>query len=427
MTPPDSSSPALGRRYTLLMLTLLSAMNQLDRQLINILIEPIRREFSLSDLEIGFLVGLVFVAIYSILSIPAAIIAARYSRRNLLAASALVWGAMTMLCGAAQAYWHLLVARFGVGIGEAGGMPPSHSMISDLYRPGERATAMSVWAAGINGGVFCAFLFGGLIGQFYGWRAALVGAGALTVIAAVILRLTVREPVRVNDTPVQHVAQTTSSSLLRDTLRMAMCDPAVRHITIGASLAAIVSSASVAWLPSFFIRTHDMSIASVGAFLAVAIGIGGGIGTWFSGAASDFLRKRDVRWSLWLIAVILLVTKPFTFGYLLVDDKILALVLFVVPAFFGTAYVGTSIAVLHNRISNELRPMASALFLIVVNFVAMGAGPLLVGAMSDLVFNGFGEDALRYSLTVTQGVAIWGALHYYLAGRQLRQSADTAR
>lgn len=427
MITKHSSSPAKGRRYTLFILTILSAMNQLDRQLINILIEPIRLEFALSDLQIGFLVGLVFVAIYSVLSIPAAILAARYSRRNLLAASALVWGAMTIICGYAHAYWHLLVARFGVGIGEAGGMPPSHSMISDLYRPEERATALSIWAAGINGGIFLAFLFGGLVGQFYGWRWALIGAGALTVLTAILLRLTVREPARVQDRRIQTSDGATPAALLRDTVRLAIRDLAIRHIVIGATLAGIVGYASLAWIPSFLVRTHNMNIADIGVYLAVLVGIGGAVGTWLTGAASDRLRKRDIRWSLWLIGATLLFTKPFAFGFLLVDNKTIALALFILPAALGAAYVGTSIAVLHNRIPAELRPMASALFLLVVNFVGFGFGPLLVGALSDFVFDDFGTDALRYSLAVTQCVAIWGAFHYYWAGLQLARPSDSKR
>jgi len=423
MTQP--SRPAKGRHYTLVVLTMLSALNQLDRQLLNILIEPIRHEFSLTDLQIGFLVGLVFVSIYSVLSIPAAVIATRGSRRNLLVASAAVWGAMTIMCGYAQNYWQLLAARLGVGLGEAGGMPPSHVMISDLYRPEERATAMSVWAAGINGGIFFAFLFGGVIGQFYGWRTALIGAGILTMLAALVARLTVREPPRVHDHPAQKIAQGRPVSLLRQMLDVAMRDAAIRHITIGATLACVVGSASLVWIPSFLMRTHGLNIAGIGIYLAVVVGIGGAFGTWLAGAASDRVRKRDIRWSLWLIGVTLLATKPFAFGFLLVDNTALALALFVLPATLGAAYVGTSIAVLHNRVPAELRPMASALFLLVINFVGYGFGPLLTGALSDFVFDSFGTDALRYSLATIQCAAIWGALHFYWAGRQLARPSGS--
>jgi MFS family permease len=410
---------AAGRGYVLFMLTLLSAMNQLDRQLINILIEPIRHEFSLTDLQIGFLVGLTFVAVYTVLSIPAAVVAARHSRHLLLTVSALVWGGMTALSGFAQSFWHLLITRFGVGIGEAGGMPPSHAILSDLYRPDERATAMSTWAAGINAGVFLAFLFGGLVGHHYGWRWALLGAGALTTLSAVVLQLTVREPDRRHDGATEGLAPSTSYAIVTGTLDLLNRDPAMRHIVIGAALACMVGSSSVVWLPSFLVRSHHMTIAGVGIYLAFVAGIGGAIGTWLSGIASDRLRKRDIRWSLWLVAAVLIATKPFNFGFLLIGPTALALASFVLPAALGAAYVGPSLAALHNRVEPELRPMVSAFFLLIVNFVGFGFGPLLVGALSDIAFIHFGDDALRYSLIVTQGVAIWAAFHYYLAGRQL--------
>lgn len=420
-------TPGTSRHYALFLLTLLSAVNQLDRQLINILIEPIRQEFALTDLQIGFLIGLTFVAVYSALSLPAAVIAARRSRVTLLTVSALIWGGMTALCGLAHSYWHLLIARFGVGIGEAGGMPPAHAIISDLYRPEERATAMSTWAAGINGGIFLAFLFGGLVGHRYGWRWALIGAGLLTVALALILRLTIGEPARRSDSPSPRIGQSTSLAMVSATFRLLTCDPVMRHTVIGAALACIVGSSSLAWLPSFLVRSHSMTIAEIGVYLAVVAGIGGAIGTWLSGAASDALRKRDIRWSLWLVAVVLIMTKPFNFGFLLVDTTAPALASFVLPAILGGAYVGPSLAVLHNRVGTELRPMVSALFLLIVNFVGFGFGPLVVGALSDFAFADFGSDALRYSLVVTQFAAIWGAFHYYWAGRQLARSSGTFR
>src|SRR4051812_23115312 len=183
-----------SRHYVLTVLAVLSAFNQLDRQLIAILLEPIRREFALSDVELGLLSGLAFALLYAGLSISAATWAVRRNRRNLVAASALVWGAMTAFSGLAQSFWQLLAGRIGVGAGEAGAMPASHAMISDLYAPHERATAMAVWASGANIGVFLAFLAGGAIGQYYGWRAAFVACGLGTMFAALLTSVTVAEP-----------------------------------------------------------------------------------------------------------------------------------------------------------------------------------------------------------------------------------------
>jgi MFS family permease len=419
MTVSPGSEAGAGRRlsqrgYVMLLLTALSAMNQLDRQIMNILIEPVRREFGLSDVQLGLLAGLAFVALYSVLSVPAALHAMRYNRRNLLAASAALWGLMTVLCGFAQNYWHLLVTRLGVGVGEAGGMPPSHAIISDLYPPEQRATAMATWSAGINIGVFLAYLVGGYVGYRYGWRVAFYVAGGVTVLLALVLRFSVREPVRTVPIP-----RTTDGAAIRALTAM-WSDPVLRQLCLGATITTVVGYAALAWIPSYLVRSHDFNIAQAGAYLAFVAGIGGAIGTWLGGKLSDILRRRDVRWSLWLVAVIFAISKPLSIGFLTVDTTWLALALFILPGMFGTMFLGPSVAVLHNRVAPELRPVASAMFLMLVNLIGLGLGPLLVGAMSQWVFAAHGQDSLRYALVVMQMVGFWGAAHYYLAGRALR-------
>lgn len=160
-----------NRSYTLTILVALSAFNQLDRQLTSVLLEPIRHEFALSDVQLGLLSGPAFMVLFAGMSIPAAIWAVHASRRNLIAVAAAFWGGMTFLSGLAHSYWALIVGRIGVGLGEAGAMPASHALISDLYKPHERGGAMAAWSSGVNIGVFLAFLLGGMIGQMFGWRA----------------------------------------------------------------------------------------------------------------------------------------------------------------------------------------------------------------------------------------------------------------
>ncbi len=426
MTAQPSDPQLSTRGYVLFLLTALSAMNQFDRQLLNVLIEPIRHEFGLGDFQLGLLSGVAFAVIYTVLSIPAAIWAVRGNRRNLLAASAVVWGAMTACCGLVQSYWQLLIARFGVGVGEAGGMPPSHAMISDLYGAEERGAAMSTWSAGINIGVFFSFLVGGVVGRYYGWRAAFWVAGAVTVLLALLLRLTVREPPRIADRHGRSFAALPSRSLLMATIRTMLFEPVARHVVIGASVASVVTYASLTWFPSFLVRSHGMTLAEVGIYLAFVIGLGGAVGTWAGGRLSDRLRKRDIRWSLWLVALVLAGIKPFMFGFLLVDTTILALAIFLVPGIIGAVYIGPSLAVLHNRVPADLRPVASAVFLLIVNFLGLGLGPLLVGSMSQFVFAEAGPDALRYALVMVQVVGIWAAWHYYRAGARLASSARIA-
>lgn len=408
---------AASRGYMLAVLTALSALNQLDRQLVNILIEPIRREFDLTDVQIGLLSGLAFAAIYGVLSIPAALYAVRRGRRDLLALSAAVWGAMTVLCGLAQSYAQLLAARLGVGIGEAGGMPPAHAMISERYDPQERATAMAAWASGVNLGIFLAFLGGGLIGQHYGWRTAFFCAGALTVALAILLRLTVGEPARagggLEGSPVSSRAMLVA---LFDTLR---ADRILIHVVVGATLAATVGYSFLTWLPSFLIRSHGLGIAETGIYIALTAGALGAAGTWLGGFATERLQRRDARWALWLTAATLAIIVPFAISAFLARSTGLALALFAVHAALGAVFVGPSLAVLHNRVEAALRPVASAVFLLVVNCVGLACGPLGVGVLSQYAFAGEGDDSLRYALLAVELLVLWASAHYAVAGARL--------
>lgn len=411
---------ATPRGYTLALLTALAVCNHLDRQLMSILLEPVRTEFGLSDLQLGLLSGLAFAALYTTLGIPAGLWAARRGARMLIAVSAVVWGVMTMACGAAQSFAQLLLARLGVGIGEAGGMPASQAMISALYAPHERATAQAILSAGINVGVFVAFLVGGYIGQRWGWRIAFTLAGIPTVLLALLFWL-----IAGDSRPSHAAAATPRPRLLTDTLRLMWSDRALRHLCIGATLSATVGYGAIAWLPSYLARSHGMTIVSAGAYIAVVFGLGGAFGTWFGGWLSDLARRHDVRWSLWPVALAFVAAKPFSIAFYLTDDTTLALLLFVLPAVIGTIFVGPTVAVVHERVGAEARAPASAILLVIVNFIGLGLGPILVGAVSQFVFAPAGENSLRYALALIQIGGIWGALHYYLAGGHLPPARTT--
>lgn len=414
-----ASETQLGRGRTLLLLAGLASFNQLDRQIMNLMLEPIRREFGASDLQLGILSGVVFALVYSVFSIGAAAWVVRRSRRNLLVAATLVWGAMTAFSGFAQSFVHLLITRAGIGLGEAGGPPPSHAMISDLYRPHERASAMSTWHAGNNIGLCVALLAGGYAAQHFGWRGALITAGLLTVAYAFLLLVFVREPERMSDAGTPALTAPDAGILIRETANLILRDRALFHLAIAVGMTSVVALGAVAWLPSFLVRTHGMQIANVGLYLALVIGIGGAVGNYIGGRLSDYLRARDVRWSLWLVCCIILVTKPLIISSYLVGDLKLALALLALPAIVGGVFYGPSIAALHNRVPAASRAIASALLLLMVNVVGLGLGPLLVGGISDALAGSFGRESLRYSLAITQFLGVWGAFHFYFAGRAL--------
>jgi MFS family permease len=413
----------MPRPYLLSILTALSAFNFLDQQLMSILLEPVRHEFRLTDIELGLLSGVAFAALYTMLSIPAGLWAVNHSRRNLITLAALIWGLMTAACGFAQSFAQLIFFRIGVGIGEAGGLPPSQAWVSDLYKPGERATALAILAAGVNIGAFFAFLVGGSVGHRYGWRIAFVLAGMPPLLLALLLRVTVKEQW------VSTAAMARDSGslyMLGTTLRQMWTDLVLRQILLAAILAMTVGYGAIAWLPSYLVRSHHLNIAQAGAYLAVVIGLGGAVGSWLGGHISDRLRAVDVRWSLWFVAIVFVIARPFAMAFYWVDDTTFALALFVLPAAVGAIHIGPSVAVLHERVDAPLRPLASAVFLMVLTLVGMGAGPLAVGAMSDLVFAHYGEDSLRYALFVWQLVGLWAAVHFYFAGDKLRSDAAAA-
>lgn len=404
-----------SRRYTLLILTVYFALAHLDRQVLAITLAPIGREFALSDVQLGLLSGIAFALFFSTLGLPLALAASRFNRRNMIAITVVAWSAMTMLSGLAQSYWHLLVTRMGVGVGEAGALPASHALISDRYGPHERASAMGVFMSGANVGVALALVGGGFVAQYFGWRAALLLAGVPGLLLAAIIRLTVPEPER------QLSGGTTAVpglKLLRQTAADIARSAPMRLMFAATVLNAVTTFGMVAWLPTFLVRAHGMPLASVGLYLAVVIGCAGAIGTIAAGRLADRYGVRNPSWMAWVPGLLLLLAKPFAIAGLLTGSTQLALLLLIVPCIVGAAYVAPTIAVLHGRLDVRQRPIASALLLFGMNFIGMGLGPLIVGAVSD-AWGGMGAG-LTAGLIAVQFFGIAGIAIFVWAGRRMR-------
>ncbi|RAI36598.1 hypothetical protein CH338_17375 [Rhodoplanes elegans] len=418
---PHLPSDLAGYTRLLVVLTILSTFNQLDRQLTVILLEPIRCEFALSDVELGLLSGFGFAILHAGLSIPAAVWVVNRGRRNLVAVSTAVWGLATVASGLAQSFGQLLLGRIGIGIGagEAGVTPASHAMISDAFPQQERAGAMAVWSSGINLGVLLAFLVGGFVGQRYGWRAAFVGCGLATAAMALVVRFALAEPARAADRAADALRAMPSLALLALTIRTMWGEPALHHIVFGATITATVGYGAISWVPSFLVRVHGLDLATTGTYLALVIGVGGAGVVLLGGRLADRLQRFGLGWSLVAIGLWLIVVKPFGLMFYLTSSTTVALVAFVLPATAANAYLGPALAALHNGFPPTVRPAASAVFLIAVNLIGLGVGPLLVGALSQLVFAEAGPRSLGYALAVMQGLGAWGALHFILAGRWL--------
>jgi len=415
-------SPAY-KRFALAMLTAVYALNFIDRQILVILQEPIKADMALSDAQLGLLSGFAFAVIYVTAGIPIAYWADRGNRRNVISLAVAVWSGMTAVSGLAQNYGQLLLARVGVGLGEAGGSPPAHSMISDYYPPEQRATALSIYSSGIYVGILLGFLFGGVIAEAFGWRTAFMVVGLPGVLFALVLRFTLREPVRGRweKTAAAHTPQPG----LKQTMALLRDRPSFWYIALGSAFASYVAYGNGNFLPSFLIRNHHMSIAEVGTILALVSGVSGALGTFLGGYLSDRYGTRDMRWYLWIPMLgIALAYFPYI-NMLLTDNISSGLVLVFFALILNSFYLGPCIALSHALVEPGMRALTSAVLFFVLNMIGLGLGPFLTGLVSDMLVPAYGDQALRYSMVVTTQVYLLALLMFALAARRL--PADLAK
>lgn len=413
-------SPA-ARQYALSVLVVVYTFNFIDRQILSILIEPIKAELGLSDGQLGLLAGFAFAAFYATLGIPIARYADRSNRRNLIALALAIWSGMTALSGLAQNFWHLLVARIGVGVGEAGCSPPAHSMIADYFPASKRSTALGIYSLGIPAGIMFGFIAGGWMNEFFGWRTAFFLVGIPGVLLALLVRFTVREPTRGMS---EGRAVVGEQPRMMETFRYLWTKRAFRHLAFGGALTAFVGYGLVNWIPAFLIRSHGMGTGEAGTWLGLILGVPGGIGIALGGYLADRFGARDARWYLWIVTVSLLVALPFGIGVYLAPGAYLALALLVVPVALGNFYQATTFAQTQGLVTLRMRAVAAAVLLFILNIIGLGLGPSFTGYLSDLLRPQFGDESLRWSLLLCTLVNVWAAWHYYLAGRYLK--ADLA-
>ncbi len=404
------------KRFALVMLTIVYAFNFIDRQILVILQEPIKTDMGLSDAQLGLLSGFTFALVYVVAGIPIAYWADRGNRRNIVAIALTVWSGMTAISGFAQNYGQLLLARIGVGLGEAGGSPPAHSMISDYYPPEKRGSALSFYSMGIYFGILLGFMLGGVIAEKFGWRMAFVVVGLPGVFFAIVLRLTVREPVR-GRWEAEDASQKNPS--LSDTLQLLRSTPSFWYIALGTALISYVSYGNGNFFPSFLIRNHNMNLAEIGITLALVSGVFGAVGTFMGGYLGDRYGSKDVRLYLWIPAIAGLIAFPPHLFVLLTDNTVLALGTQAFVTLLATLYLGPCIAMSHLLVPSSMRALTSAILFFILNMIGLGLGPFVTGFVSDMLSPTYGEDSLRYSMVLTTFIGLLGLLSLYLGGRRL--------
>jgi predicted MFS family arabinose efflux permease len=414
-------SPAV-RNYALGVLVVVYTFNFIDRQILSILLEPIKQDLGLSDSALGMLTGFAFALFYATLGIPIARFADRSNRRNLIAWALAIWSAMTAVSGLAQNFWHLLLARIGVGVGEAGCSPPAHSMLADYFPKENRATALGIYSLGIPFGILFGFIAGGWLNEFFGWRVAFFIVGVPGLLLAILVRFTLREPPR--GMAEGRVADEEQPTIM-ETFRFLWSKRSFRHMAVGGGLTAFVGYGVITWVPSFLIRSYGMSTGDVGTYLGLILGIPGGIGIALGGYLADRYGARDTRWYLWIVSVALIASMPLFFGVYLSSTAFASLMFLILPILLGNFYQATTFSQTQGLVSLRMRSVAAAVLLFILNMIGLGAGPQAVGILSDVLQPSYGDESLRYALLILSTVQIWAAYHYYQAGKSLKEDLVT--
>jgi len=399
------------------MLTLVYVFNFVDRQLLVILQESIKKELKLSDTQLGLLSGFTFAIFYVTLGIPIARFADKRNRRNIVAGSLGLWSIMTAFSGLAGNFIQLLLARIGVGVGEAGGSPPAHAMISDYFPPEKRSTALSVYSTGIYIGVLIGFLMGGYLNQHYGWRTAFLVMGVPGIIFSLLFYVTVKEPKK----GATDVRESTSGKTysLNTALKLLFSNSIFLYLAIAIALHMFCIFALLNWTPSFLSRLHGMTNINIGVSLGLIFGVSGAIGTYVRKILTDRLGKRDKRHHLKVPAYSILISILFTAGALFFQNNYLTLFCLGVSAFLQSMYLGPFIAVAHSLVPSSMRAFNSAIVLFMLNLFGLGFGPLVVGIISDLLQPSLGIESLRWALSIILLVNIISAALFFGAARKI--------
>ncbi|MCH2171504.1 MFS transporter [Myxococcota bacterium] len=424
---PSSNPPHDGERvgfsdpytrYVMLVLFIVYVVSYIDRQLMAVLLEPIKNDLGVSDTQMGLLTGVAFAIFYATLGMPIARFADRNSRRSVIAAGVAVWSMMTAATGLARNFTQILAARIFVGVGEAAGGAPGHSLISDYFPPRQRATALALYSTGGTVGIMLGMWLGGWIGFHYGWRIAFVVLGIPGVLIALLVRLTVREPVRGRFDEADIEAEPAPPA--REAIRYLLSKPSYRWLTLAATLHVFAGFGASNWYASFLIRIHDMPLDQIGLWLGPFSGAAATLGALFFGRLVDRMGSRDARWYMWLPMIGTLCAMPFSYAFILSDSLFPAIYLMLPAAFFGNSYTGATFAMAQGLARPQMRTLSAATVLFSMNLLGMGFGPFVIGLMNDTLGPRFGTEAIRYSLLIIGIPHLVAAVMNALAAKTLR-------
>ncbi len=416
-TPPADPS----RILVLALLFVVYTFNFIDRQIIGILAVPIQEELGVSDAQMGLLGGLAFALFYTGLGIPIAYLADRWSRTWIMTISLTLWSAFTALSGLAMNYTQLFLARMGVGVGEAGGVAPAYSLISDYFPPQERARAFAVYSFGIPIGSAAGIALGGIVASLVDWRVAFIVVGLAGVLIAPIFRFFVKEPARGRYDVKPADAPAAPKAKFLEAIGVVTKKPSFWLLSLGASCSSIMGYGSFFWIPSFLRRSYGFDLQTTAFFFSGCLLIGGVIGVWLGGMLGDKLGGKNRSMFALVPAGAWLLAAPLYAVALLSPSFVTAFFFFLAPTALGLVWLGPVIAAVQHLAPAHMRTVASASFLFINNLIGIGLGTYLLGVMSDALVERFGEESLRYSILAGTSFYLVAALLYVIASRTLKR------
>jgi len=411
---PNTSVDSAYAYYVLAVLFVVYIFNFIDRQILAILLQPIKEDLKISDTALGFLTGFAFAVFYTFTGLPLARLADRWVRRSLIAMSISAWSVMTATCGLARGFTDLALARIGVGIGEAGATPPAHSLISDYFPPEKRATALAVYASGVPVGVGLGYWVGGTINDAFGWRMAFFVVGLPGLLLALLVRLTVREPVRGMS---ERAPVSTRQYTIGEVWRFLTAIPAGRHVSLAAAFIAFAGYGLAAWIPAFFVRIHHMTPGTLGLWMSWITALGGAVGSFSGGVIADRWVRTQPRARTYISMIGALLSIPFNVASVLLSDHRLALLSFLPAMVCGTLWFGPAASIVQDLVPPAMRAVASAVFIFILTIIGLGAGPQAIGILNDWIGT---PDAIRYSLLFVAVIMnLLSAWFFWLTGKTL--------
>lgn len=394
------------------MLLLAYTLNFLDRQIVGILAVPIKADLGLTDTELGLMGGLAFALFYTGLGIPIAMLADRHDRSKIMTVALTVWSLMTAICGLAQNFWQLFLARLGVGIGEAGGVAPAYTLIADIFPPEKRARALAIYSFGIPIGSASGIIFGGVIATLIDWRSAFFITGAAGLLLAPFFRKVVRDPRGPR-------ADADRSVSLRMVMATLLDKPAFWLLCIGAACSSMMGYGLFFWLPSFFVRSFGLTLLDASLGYGAILLVGGLAGIWLGGALSDGLADRSKGYYALVPALAFVATLPFYALGISATSLLPSLALLLIPTALGLVWLGPVIAAVQGLVPSTMRSATSAIFLFVNNLIGIGIGTPAIGWISESLKASYGDEALRYAILSGTGFYVLATIFLLLAAVRL--------